>query len=55
MIRDKPRERLPGGHRKGRRRTIVNRESLNSQRVWSDREGNLEDLRHRTRNRIGSS
>jgi hypothetical protein len=54
MIRDKPGERLRGGHRKETRPTMVNREGRNSPRVSSDREGNLEDLRHPIRDRIGS-
>ena len=55
MIRDKPEERLRGGHRKETRPTMVNREGLNSPHVSSDREDNLEDLRHPIRDRIGSS
>jgi hypothetical protein len=55
MIRDKLGEGLRVGHRKETRRTIVNREGLNSPRVSSDLEGNLEDLRHPSRDRIGSS
>jgi hypothetical protein len=55
IIRDKPEEGLPGGHRKDKRRIIVNQEGLNNPRVSSDREGNLEDLRPPTRDRIGSS
>ena len=55
MIRDKPGERRRGGHRKETRPTMVNREGRNSPRVSSDREGNLEDLRHPIRDRIGSS
>ena len=55
MIRDKPGQRLRGGHRKGTRPTMVNREGLNSPHVSSDREGNLEDRLHPIRDRIGSS
>ena len=55
MIRDKPGEAPRGGHRKETRRTIVNREGLNSPDVSSDLEGNLEEVRHPIQNRTGSS
>jgi hypothetical protein len=54
MIRVKPGEGLRGGHRREAQRIMVNREGLNSPHVSSDREGNLGDLRHPIRDRIGS-
>jgi hypothetical protein len=54
MIRGKLGEGLRGGHRREAQRIMVNRKGLNSPRVSSDREGNLGDLRHPIRDRIGS-
>lgn len=54
MTRGKSGEGRPSDHRNGKQPTTVNREGLNSLRVWRDREGNLEDLLHPIRDKIDS-